>query len=182
MRWMRISCLRAISTRIVPPARTSSEAGNMSEPSPPRLDITSHWPTVQRDILRIVELVPDDKIDWSPKPELWNFRGILIHVSDARDIWMSRDVQDGEPYPNIWATARTKDDLRRELERSWQRLNRFLADQSQLDKTYTAEREGKTETFTGHFIAFHLLEHDVHHRAELMQRLALLGIEHAIDL
>jgi uncharacterized damage-inducible protein DinB len=149
---------------------------------PPRIDITSYWDTVQRDIAHIIDLVPDDKIDWSPKPELWNFRGILIHVSDARDIWMNRDVQDGEGYPNIWTTARTKDDLKRELERTWARLNRFLANQSQLDKAYTEEWQGRTNTFKGHFIAFHLLEHDVHHRAELMQRLALLGVEHGIDL
>ena len=65
----------------------------------PRIDITPHWATVQRDIVRIVDLVPDDKIDWSPKPELWNFRGILIHVSDARDNWMSRDVQGRRALP-----------------------------------------------------------------------------------
>ena len=148
----------------------------------PRIDITPHWATVQRDIVRIVDLVPDEKIDWSPKPELWNFRGILIHVSDARDNWMSRDVQDGEPYPNIWTTARSKGDLKRELERTWNRLGRFLANQSQIDKTYTGEYNGEPVSDTGHFIAFHLLEHDVHHRAELMQRLALLDIEHGIDL
>jgi uncharacterized damage-inducible protein DinB len=151
-------------------------------PEQPPLAITPHWATVQRDIARIIDLVPDDRIDWSPKPELWNFRGILIHVSDARDIWMSRDVKDGEEYPNIWTTARTKDDLKRELERSWARLNRFLANQSQLDASHTEEWDGQTNTFDGHWIAFHLLEHDVHHRAELMQRLALLDIEHGIDL
>jgi uncharacterized damage-inducible protein DinB len=151
-------------------------------PDYPPLAITPHWATVQRDIAHIIDLVPDDKIDWSPKPELWNFRGILIHVSDARDIWMSRDVKDGEPYPNIWTTARTKADLKRELERTWARINRFLANQSQLDESHTEEWEGERHTFDGHWIAFHLLEHDVHHRAELMQRLALLDIEHGIDL
>jgi uncharacterized damage-inducible protein DinB len=31
-------------------------------------------------------------------------------------------------------------------------------------------------------VAFHLLEHDVHHRAELLQRLALLDVVHDIDI
>lgn len=69
--------------------------------SHPYIDITPHWASVQADIVRIIDLVPDDKMNWSPKPELWNFRGILIHIADARDIWMTRTVQDGEPYPNI---------------------------------------------------------------------------------
>jgi uncharacterized damage-inducible protein DinB len=31
---------------------------------------------------------------------------------------------------------------------------------------------------TGHWIAFHLLEHDIHHRADVLHYLALLGVEH----
>ena len=152
----------------------------MSTAERPRLDISPHWATVQRDLLRIVDLVPDDKIDWSPKEGLWNFRGILIHVSDARDRWLASRVIDGDPYPNIWTTARTKADLTRELARTWDRMGRFLANQSQLDATYDVDYHD--EDPSGHWIAFHLLEHDVHHRAELMQRLALLDVEHGIDI
>ena len=95
--------------------------------------------------------------------------------------WLTRDVQDGEPYPNIWATARTKDDIKRELTRTFARLERFLANRAQLDKIYADDRENGL-TYSGHWIAFHLLEHDIHHRAELLQRLALLDIEHGIDI
>lgn len=154
----------------------------MTETTFPKLDITPYWDPVQENLLRIVDLIPQDRMNWSPKPELWNAQGILIHVSDARDVWMSRDVQDGEEYPNIWTTARTKDDLKRELVRSYERMRRFLANQSQLDAAHREEYNGQVRDYTGHWIAFHLLEHDIHHRAELMQRLALLGIEHEIDL
>jgi uncharacterized damage-inducible protein DinB len=147
----------------------------------PRLDISPHWQSVQDNILSIVDKFPEDKLNWSPKPDLWNARGILIHVSDARDIWLSRDVKDGDPYPNIWTTARTRDDLKRELVRTFARLGRFLANQAQLDATYADDRENGL-TFSGHWIAFHLLEHDIHHRTELMQRLAHLDIDHGIDL
>lgn len=151
----------------------------------PALNISAYWAEINDDLVRIVDLVPDDKIDWSPKPELWNFRGILIHVSDARDRWLSDmqgGVADGEGYPNIWATARTKDDLRRELVRTYERLLRFLGNQAQLDAPHEETWDRHTRSYDGHWIAFHLLEHDVHHRAELMQRLALLGVEHGIDL
>ena len=149
----------------------------------PRLDISRHWRTVNDHVLQIVDLCPDDKLNWSPREELWNFRGILIHVADARDGWLSdgtHGVQDGEPYPNIWLTARTKDDIKRELARTFDRVERFLRNQSQLDASY--DRQWNDEFVTGHWVAFHLLEHDIHHRAELLQRLALLGIDHGIDV
>jgi uncharacterized damage-inducible protein DinB len=153
--------------------------------SAPALAITSYWQSIQDNLLQIVDLIPEDKLNWSPREDLWNSRGILIHVSDARDRWLADGagrVNDGDPYPNIWATARTSADLRRELERTFVRLQRFLANQAQLDGTYTGEWNRGPVTHDGHWIAFHLLEHDIHHRAELMQRLAHLEIDHGIDL
>ena len=151
----------------------------------PPLAISRYWQSVQDHLLRIVEIVPDDKFDWTPKGDLWNFRGILIHIADARDGWLAagtHGVQDGEPYPNIWLTARTRDDLRRALVRTFARVQRFLHNQAQLDGSYSEEWDGQVHTRDGHYIAFHLLEHDIHHRAELLQRLALLDIPHGIDI
>ncbi len=148
----------------------------------PPLAITPYWQSVQDHLLQIVDLIPEDKLNWTPKDGLWNPRGNLIHVADARDRWLADGVQDGDPYPNIWTTARTKDDLNRELTRTFERLQRFLANQAQLDGSYPDERNGEPVINSGHWIAFHLLEHDMHHRAELLQRLAHLDIEHGIDI
>jgi len=151
----------------------------------PALRISPYWDSVQEHLLRIIDLVPEERWNWSPKQDLWNFRGILLHVADARDGWLadgSHGVQDGEPYPNIWLTTRTPDDLRREMVRTYERLGRFLRNQSQLDAVYTDEWGGETLVRDGHWIAFHLLEHDIHHRAELLQRLALLDVAHGIDM
>lgn len=152
---------------------------SMSDGSP-RLDITPHWQSVQDDLLRIVDLIPVDKLNWSPKDGLWNSRGILIHVADARDGWLTSRVVDGDPYPNIWTSVRGRDDLKRELIRTFERLQRFLLNQAQLDALHS-DWDGTPGKRSGHWIAFHLLEHDIHHRAELLQRLALLGIPHGID-
>lgn len=153
----------------------------------PPLAISQHWQTVEDNLLYITDLIPDDQLNWTPKADLWNSRGILIHIADARDRWLADRVVDGDPYPNIWATARTKGDLKRELARTFDRLQRFLANQQQLDGMYSEEWDDPqgghhTEHFDGHWVAFHLLEHDIHHRTELMQRLAILDIKHDIDL
>jgi hypothetical protein len=72
--------------------------------------------------------------------------------------------------------------MRREVVRTFERVERFLRNQAQLDAVYTDEWNGEKLVRDGHWIAFHLLEHDIHHRCELLQRLALLGIDHRIDI
>ena len=117
--------------------------------------------------------MPDDKINWSPKPELWNFRGILIHIASARDNWLQHTVKDGIDGPNVWETVRTKAEVQAAYARTWDRLAAFLSDPAKLAATY----EDDPAPVTGHWIAFHLLEHDVHHRADIFHYLAMLGIE-----
>ena len=67
------------------PACSAIIAG-MNDATFPALAITPYWSSVQDDLLRIVDLFPQGKLNWTPKEELWNARGILIHVADARDI------------------------------------------------------------------------------------------------
>ena len=142
----------------------------------PPLDITAQWGRLNDGIVRLVDYIPDDKLNWSPRPELWNFRGILVHMATARHNWMIRDVKDGEISPDVLRDARTKEDLKRHLQISWERLLRFLSDPNKLAGTYKGIHE--PDTLTGHWIAFHGLEHDIHHRADIFHYLALLDIEH----
>lgn len=145
----------------------------MSDAAFPRIDVTPTWARLNEELVTLVDLVPDDKMDWSPKPELWNFRGILLHVASARDLWLRRDVQDGLEAPDVTTTVRTKPEIQQALRRTWERLAVFLSDEAKLDAAYTTP----WETTNGHWIAFHALEHDVHHRADIFHYLALLGIE-----
>jgi uncharacterized damage-inducible protein DinB len=146
----------------------------------PGLQISAYWRSVHDDLMSIVDLFPSGKLNWTPQENLWNARGILIHVADARDGWLAdghHGVHDGEAYPNIWQTARSRDDIKRELERTFERVQRFLRNSAQLEAIYTDEWQGEKLVRDGHWIAFHLLEHDIHHRADLLLYLALCGVE-----
>ena len=138
-----------------------------------RLDIVPVWARFNDELIRLVDYVPGDKMNWSPKAELWNFRGILLHVASARDIWLQRTVKDGIDAPDVWRTARTKAEIQQAYRRTWDRLKPFLQDETKLNAAYVEDHG----TVTGHWIAFHLLEHDIHHRADIFHYLALLGIE-----
>jgi uncharacterized damage-inducible protein DinB len=142
----------------------------------PPLDISSYYANVTDHLIALADCIPDDKLDWSPRPELWNFKGILIHVANARHGWLGYTVRDGEPTPDVLREGQTRDGLKEQLRLSGERLQRFLADPAKLAGSYVDD--DRSETLTGHWIAFHLLEHDIHHRANIFDYLALLGIEH----
>lgn len=142
----------------------------------PPLAVTKYWAPVNDQLLSLIDLIPDDKLDWSPKPELFSLRKICDHIAQGRHTWMTRDVQDGEPPPSVIATEQTKEELKEQLQISWQRMERFLSDPEQLDATYII-RGGRMRR-DGHWIAYHGMEHDIHHRADIFHYLALLGIDH----
>ena len=150
----------------------------MSMTTYPRLDITPVWGDLNESMIRLVDYVPEDKINWSPKRELWNFRGILLHIASTRDNWMTFDVKDGEESPDVWRTARSRGEIQAAFERTWQRVARFLSDPVKLDATYNTRDTGEQPEYRpGHWVAYHLLEHDIHHRADIFHYLALLGIQ-----
>ena len=140
---------------------------------PLRLDIVPTWSHFNDELIKLVEYVPDDQINWSPKPELWNFRGILLHTASARNNWLANTVKDGIEAPDVYRTVRSRSEIQESFRTTWARLERFLSNEQQLNATY----DGWGRAITGHWIAFHLLEHDVHHRADIFHYLALLGIE-----
>ena len=143
----------------------------------PPLDIVGEWPKLNEQLVALVDIFPEDKLDWNPKPELWNFKGILLHVCMVRHNWLVNRVKDGEQTPDTLHEGQTKEGMKEQLRLSWQRLERFVRDPARLAATYAVEYKD-WEMVTGHWIAFHLLEHDIHHRADVFHYLALLGVEH----
>ena len=151
----------------------------MTSQTPVALDIVPFWGRMNDGMIRLVDYIPDDKLNWSPRPDLWNFKGILIHICTGRHNWLTRDVRDGQRAPDVIREAQSREEIKRHLGLSWKRLQRFLSDKDQLAATYEAQHEdGSQYTHTGDWIAYHLLEHDIHHRADIFHYLALLGIEH----
>ena len=147
----------------------------MTTDSHGKLDIAPRWGQLNDTIIALVDHVPDDKMDWSPREDLWDFRTILSHISSTRDNWLTPQGVDREA---VLATVTSKDDVKERLRQSWKLVEAFLSEQRYLDRVYEGSREGVDYSFSGHWIAFHVLEHDIHHRSDVFHYLALLGIEH----
>lgn len=144
----------------------------------PPLDITPMWARINEELIELLDLVPDDKIDWSPKRELWNVRGILLHICIGRHGMMQVVVQDGKQSPDVLREGQTRDGLKEQLRLSWDRMQPFLSDGDALSREYEVLYQEQRPLLNGHWLAFGQLEHDIHHRGEIISYLSLLGIEH----
>ena len=141
----------------------------------PGLDITEQWGRLNAGLVDLVDYIPDDKLDWSPREDMWGFRTIMSHFSSTRFNWLTSEGVDREA---VLATIKNKDDLVRQLRESWLIVELFFSERKNLDEMHVRKRRGQEYNVRGHWIAFHLLEHDIHHRADVLHYLALLGIEH----
>src|SRR5262245_10608169 len=145
-----------------------------------RLDIVPIWARLNDDLIELLHAVPDDSLDWSPRDDLWSFRRLFVHLAAAREEWMTRAINDG--VPNVidgrdheTQGKVTKKHIEEMLRRTWERMEPLLHDQSALDATYKDRWWDKAPLYNGHWVAFHLLEHDMQHRAEMQLYLGLLG-------
>jgi uncharacterized damage-inducible protein DinB len=147
----------------------------------PPLHITEYWSDLTEHLIELVDLVPEGKMNWSPAPEVWNFRGYFLHIAAARHHWLENAVRDGEGWPDIYRQGQTNEGLKTVLRESWERTLRFLSDSAALNAHYSPPPDDPgyldPETFDGHFIAYHRLVHDVHHQGDILRHFDLLGVE-----
>ena len=144
----------------------------------PRLDFTAQWGRLNDTLIGLIDVIPEDKMDWSPREDLMDLRHILAHVCFSRHGWMGNTISQKISPEDMWQQVQTSDGLKEQLRRSWARVERFLSDGANLDRDFEGELDGESYSYNGHWIAFHLLEHDVHHRADVFHYLALLEVPH----
>lgn len=144
---------------------------------PARFDFLSTWANLNEMLIDLLDFVPEERMDWSPKPELWTIRHLFQHLNEAREQWMNRAINDGAPDIDVYKNVYSKDQLRDAFEKTWLRIEQVFSDPARLDAIYKDRWWSEAPLRDGHWVAFHLLEHDLHHRAEILLYLALLGIE-----
>lgn len=142
------------------------------------LDIGRFWEDVNDHLIQLVELIPEDKLNWSPSPQEWNFRGTLAHLIGGR-YFIDVITAGPPPNPDVLADSSTRDGIKRHLRLSWSRVQAFITDESNLSKAYDVPSDGFLDPpqHTGHYIAYHRLVHDVQHRGDVMRYLQALGID-----
>lgn len=49
-----------------------------------RLNFGPYWQMTNENLIELIELVPDDKLDWAPSPTEWSIKMIATHMILAR--------------------------------------------------------------------------------------------------
>jgi uncharacterized damage-inducible protein DinB len=132
---------------------------------------------VKPPLIKALEATPEDKLNWAPAPEMIKLGDVFYHIAECSAWWIGTQIDGEKPPPNMPTTDVTKIILAEMLEQHWQRLENFFARCPEiLEKSYESTDKESTNKFTGQWIMFHLLEHDIHHRSQINQYLRILGI------
>lgn len=159
----------------------------------PRIEVTPFWARITDQLVEVVDALTDQELDQRPAPGVWSVRDHMVHLIGGRVGLMDAQMHEVDPRPADWVErCRTREGLKEQLVASWARMERFLASESQLEQVYTPPpvdaalfrgiAEGPPDyptepgPDTGHFIAYHRLVHDVHHRACIFNVVERLGI------
>ena len=144
----------------------------------PPLDVIPLWSLINDELIELVDLIGEERMNWSPEPKRWNFRGLFLHIMAGRHGMMAAVIKDGLDTPDTLREVQTQQGIKEQVRLSWQRMVAFLTDAKGLAQTYDAMILDQTGPLSGHALAFGQLEHDIHHRGEMYGYLDLLGVEH----
>ena len=148
----------------------------------PRLNFGPYWQMNNENLIELIDLVPEEKLDWSPAPTEWSIRVIATHIILARAHHIIAPSQNGAETVEVVMDCKTKDGLKRRMRSSWDMVEAFLADQEKLDAVHeppkgTTEPEYlDPEVYDGHYVAYHRMAHDLHHRSTIIGHLGQLEI------
>lgn len=138
-------------------------------------DYFPYWDQVRVELLVCLDKIPEGKLKWSPKPRMMSFGRLFCHIASAVDFWMTKVIRDGGEYRELTLrNCPSKERIRQELDRSYERIVSYLNQPAEvLDKTHRYQRR---YTFTARWVMWHLLEHEVHHRAQIFSYMRMNGI------
>jgi hypothetical protein len=148
----------------------------------PRLNFAPHWQMTNDNMIELIDLFSEEKLDWSPAPSEWSMRVIVTHIILARYHDPIVPGPEGAQMSDVVMGCRTKEGLTKHLRSSWQMVAAFLSDAKKLDAVHEPLSGGlapeyvEPEVYDGHYIAYHRMAHDLHHRSTIVGYLGQLGI------
>src|SRR5688572_2165340 len=101
-----------------------------------RLNFAPHWEMTNDNLVELIELVPEDKLDWSPAPSEWSMRVIVTHIILARYHDPIVPRPSGSQLSDVVMDCRTKEGLVKHLRSSWEMVAAFLSDPEKLDAVH----------------------------------------------
>ena len=135
---------------------------------------------IKPSVIKGFEISPDNKLSWAPMRGMISLGNLFTHISECSEWWLDQVIgnrQSKETIPSFKPPTLSKNAIAKYLDNHWERLEQFFAcEPTILNKIFNVAGRENTQSFDGHWIFTHLLEHDIHHRSQINQYLRILGL------
>lgn len=141
--------------------------------------IVAHWDQIRSQLLETIDKFDDDELTDQPFPASRSVKQIMLHIGHEEQIEIHYGVMQEtadfpqEPDPEAYPTITS---IKAYLTEVHGRTRQYLDSLSEGDLTHVVETPWEANTPLEAMIG-HVLEHEIHHRAELSLILGLLGRE-----
>jgi uncharacterized damage-inducible protein DinB len=137
-----------------------------------------HWKTVRGGLLKALDLLIDEQLDFVPGEGLWSLGKVARHIAEAEEGWF-RYIVTGElaewpefsdkATPTVEAVVGLLTDVHNHTQ-----AYLSTVDVADLERIIDMPWE---ERIPLRWIVWHVLEHEIHHRGEIFLMLGLMGME-----
>lgn len=140
-------------------------------------EIFDFWKGVQGSFFKILDYLSDEDLEFNYDSEMRNLGELFTHVANAYHWWLEYIIHDGQGIKPDLDVSKSIEEIKSRLRRAHQRIWGLIEKSSwnDLRKEYEVEEEGTRTTVSLMWILWHLVEHDVHHRAQIGLYLKKLG-------
>jgi len=140
-------------------------------------EMMPYWQAVRRGLLEALDEFSDEELYFRPAEGLWSLGEVALHIADAEEGWFDYVVQrrfsEWPPNSSLQAYP-SMTGVQKRLDEVHTRTLDFLKPLSPADLDRAIQAPWGSE-FPLHFVLWHVLEHEIHHRGEIFLMLGMLG-------
>ena len=137
------------------------------------------WTKVQESILYMASLLEPEDLKYTFDSKLHPVGETFDHIAGAINGWLTFVIEDGEKNPAKIPTEKlTVESINETLKNAFTRVKKLLNTLTIDDwnKTLTdKDDDGKSYQVKLHWVLWHLIEHDIHHRTQLKLQYSFLN-------
>lgn len=139
-------------------------------------EMFSNWKQVRRNLIDAIRCIPEEKLEWRPMKGMNSFGDIVRHIAETEDFWIGKVI-----FGKRWKSRTKKShptleiiikDLEKVHLKTLKLLNELKVEM--LNDKKRIGRDGKVSVF---WILWHVIEHEIHHRAQIFTYLRLLDLK-----
>jgi len=138
----------------------------------------NYYESIRKRTTRVIENIPPDRLDWTPKPGFFTFGDVIRHIASIeRYMFAENATGNWSRYPGYGRElADGYDDVLRFWERTHRETIEILRDLSPEDLKRECTTPAGTKLQTWKWLRA-MVEHEIHHRGQMYLMLNLCEIE-----